>query len=139
MDITKPVEQDFIKRILTYSEDKGLELVIGVDTNCHSQLFGDSTNKRGLDLEEIIIESGLVVENLGTEPTYETNRGDKLIQTCIDATLSRNIDGKITNWEVNREYNGSDHNTITFTLNYSQETMKAERNWDKGEHFLNRY
>ena len=35
--------------------------------------------------------------------------------------------------EVNREYNGSDHNTITFTLNYSQETMKAERNWDKGE------
>ena len=67
MDITKPVEQDFIKRILTYSENKGLELVIGVDTNCHSQLFGDSTNKRGLDLEEIIIESGLVVENLGTE------------------------------------------------------------------------
>ena len=54
MDITKPVEQDFIKRILTYSEDKDLALVIGVDTNCHSQLFGDSTNKRGLDLEEII-------------------------------------------------------------------------------------
>ena len=73
------------------------------------------------------------MENLGTEPTYETTRGDKLIQTCIDATLSRNIDGKITNWEVNREYNGSDHNTITFTLSYSQETVKAERNWDKGE------
>ena len=133
MNITKPVEQDFIKRILTYSKNKGLELVIGVDTNCHSQLFGDSTNKRGLDLEEIIIEAGLVVENLGTEPTYETIRGEKLIQTCIDATLSRNIDGKITNWEVNREYNGSDHNTITFTLNYIQEAIKAERNWDKGE------
>ena len=70
-----------------------------------------------MDLEEFIIESGLVVENLGTEPTYKTTRGDKLIQTCIDATLSRNIDGNIANWEVNREYNGSDHNTITFKLN----------------------
>ena len=62
------------------------------------------------------------------EPTYETNRGNKLIQTCIDTTLSRNTDGKITNWDVNREYNESDHNTITFKLNYTQETTKTERN-----------
>ena len=34
MDITKPVEQDFIKNILTFAENKNLELIIGVDTNC---------------------------------------------------------------------------------------------------------
>ena len=133
MDITKPVEEDFIKNIFTFAENKNLELIIGVDTNCHSKLFGESMNKRGLDLEELIIESGLDVENLGTEPTYETIRGNKLIQTCIDSTLSRNTEGKITNWEINREYNGSDHNTITFKLNYTQEATKTERNWDKGE------
>ena len=133
MYITNPVDQDFIKNIFTIAENKSLELIIGVDTNCHSKLFGESTNKRGLDLEELIIESGLDVENIGTEPTYEKTRGKKLIKTCIDATLSRNTDGKITNWEVNREYNGSDHNTITFKLNYTQEATKAERNWDKGE------
>ena len=67
------------------------------------------------------------------ELTKEALNLYKLIQTCIDTTLSRNIDGKITNWEVNREYNGLDHNTITFKLNYTQETTKTERNWDKGE------
>ena len=88
MDITKPVEQDFIKNILTFAENKNSELIIGVDTNCHSKLFGESTNKRGFDLEEPIIESGLDAESLGTKPTYETIRGNKLIQTCIDATLA---------------------------------------------------
>ena len=44
MDITKPVDQDFIKNIFTYAENKSLELIIGVDTNCHSKLFGESTN-----------------------------------------------------------------------------------------------
>jgi len=51
MDITKPVEQDFIKNILTYADNKNLEMILGVDTNCHSKLFGGSKNKRGLDLE----------------------------------------------------------------------------------------
>ena len=106
---------------------------MGIDTNCHSKLFGETTNKRGLDFEELVIENGLHIENLGTEPTYEVVRGDKLIQTCIDATLSKNIDDNITDWEVRREYNGSDHNTITFTLRFTQEPIKAERNWNKGE------
>ena len=34
---------------------------------------------------------------------------------------------------MNREYNGLDHNTITFKLNHTQENVKAERNWNKGE------
>ena len=78
MDITKPVEQDFINNILTFAENKNIQLIIWIDTNCHSKLFGESTNKRGLDVEELIIQSGLDVENLGTEPTYETIRGNKL-------------------------------------------------------------
>ena len=105
MDITKAVEQEFVINIIEYAEHKDLKLIMGIDTNCHSKLFGETTNKRGLDFEEIVIEHGLHIENLGTEPTYEVVRGNKLIQTCIDVTLSKNIEDNITNWEVRREYN----------------------------------
>ena len=73
-----------------------------------------------------------MVENIGTVPTYETIRGDNRIQTCIDITLSRAMDDKIKNWNVDQEYNGSDHNTILFTLDINPPKPKAVRNWNAG-------
>ena len=41
-------------------------IIIGADTNCHSNLFGEDTNKRGRDFEEFVIENALAIENVGT-------------------------------------------------------------------------
>ena len=99
-------------------------------------MFGPDSNRRGLDLEEVILSDGLRVENIGMMPTYETIRGNKLIRTYIDVTLSRDLDGKITSWSVDNTYNGSDHNTILFKLSHQAEDKKEERNWNKGRWML---
>ena len=133
MDMNERVEQEFLLALLDYSNENKYPLIIGTDTNCHSNMFGPESNKRGADLEELIIEHSLVIENIGHEPTYEVIRGNNHIKTCIDATLTRDLGGAVKAWTVDREYNGSDHNTITFDLQLHTKEIKAERNWNKGD------
>ena len=40
LDITQPVVQDWLSKVVKYAENKDSELLIGVDTNCHSNLRG---------------------------------------------------------------------------------------------------
>ena len=53
--------------------------------------------------------------------------------TCIDATLTRDLGDKISNWKVDQTYNGSDHNTITFEIETSEKEATKSRNWEKGD------
>ena len=94
-----------MSKVVKYAENKDSELLVGADTNCHSNLFGEETNKRGYELEEFIIENGLAVENSGTFPTFETIRANKRMATCIDATLTRDLGDRISNWKVDQTYN----------------------------------
>ena len=110
-----------LERLLAYSTNKGL--IIGMDSNCHSSLFGPSNNARGDKLEDIIANHNLSVENIGMEPTYES-RG---AATCIDVTLTRNLHQSILNWEVCNAYNASDHNTVTYDL--KQDLIKIPKTW----------
>ena len=110
LDINKAVVQEWLDKIIKYTTDKEVELIIGADTNCHSNLFGDDTNKRGRDFEEFVIENALAIENVGTVPTFETIRAGKRMVTCIDVTMTRDMDDKISSWRVDQTYNGSDHN-----------------------------
>ena len=107
--------------------------MIGADTNCHSNLFGEDTNKRGKDFEEFVIENALAIENIGTVPTFETIRAGKKMATCIDVTMTRDMDDKIYSWRVDQAYNGSDHNTITFEIKSEKQEDTKSRNWDKGD------
>ena len=53
--------------------------------------------------------------------------------TCIDAMLTRDLGDKISNWKVDQNYNGSDHNTIIFEILASEKKMTKTRNWEKGD------
>ena len=132
MDINLEIRGEHVSNILSYAAKMNIPLLIGADTNSHTTLFGPDSNRRGVNLEELILNDGLRVENIGMMPTYETIRGNKLIRTCIDATLSRDLEGKITSWSVDNEYNGSDHNTVLFKLSHQAEDKKEERNWNEG-------
>ena len=133
MDINLEVGGEHVSNILNYAARLNIPILVGADTNCHTIMFGPESNRRGLDLEELILNNGLRVENVGTMPTFETIRGNKLISPCIDATLSSGLDEKITNWRVDNNYNGSDHNTILFKLKLEMEDKKEERNWNAGQ------
>ena len=103
---------------------------MGVDSNAHSQLYGPDTNKRGEAFEEFILMQGLLVENRGTMPTFETIRGDTHLKSHIDVTLSKgNV--RIVDWAVCREYNGSDHNTISWSTLDKQLPVELIRPWKK--------
>ena len=71
MDVNEKIEQDFFVSLIEYSNQKGLPLLIGTDTNCHSLMFGNESNKRGQELDEFLIEHSFTIENIGKEPTYE--------------------------------------------------------------------
>ena len=131
MDVTMPVQQDFLNKIMDYADSKNVEIIMGIDTNSHSTIYGDDTNSRGKDMEEFIIDNGLSVENIGKIPTFETIRGNLKMATCIDVTLSRGLDNKIAKWTVDQTYNGSDHNTITFEITRKNLKMEKTRNGTK--------
>ena len=105
-------------------------LLLGIDTNSHSHLFGPDTNKRGRDLEYLLFTHHLAVENVGAVPTFQTSAR----QSCIDATLSRGLPpGMVQGWRVDTHYNGSDHNSIRFNLAMGPERIPPTRPWAKAD------
>ena len=114
LDIKKDVVPTWLDDIVEYAKKRGYALLIGMDSNAHSVLFGPESNSRGEQLEEFIIDNGLAVENIGNTPTFQATRQSCEIATHIDVTLSKGLGSLIKNWEVNTNFNGSDHNTIEF-------------------------
>ena len=116
-----------LKGIIKYADDRNLPCLLGMDSNCHSTMFGPDTNSRGVILEDFIIDNHLSVENIGNTPTFRSSR----YSSCIDVTLSRNMAGTIDNWKVSEDFNASNHNTITYQISGKMITIPEHCNWDK--------
>ena len=114
-------------------DSRGLPIIIAMDSNSHSSLFGPDNNKRGDELEDFVLRHGLQVENYGTAPTFETRRGNINIATHIDVTMSRGLDQTIDDWTVDRSYNGSDHNTILFSVKHNDVQTRKIQPWNKAD------
>ena len=112
LDITKAVQPKWLDDLMTMIEKKKLPLIMGIDSNAHSSMYGPSTNARGDAFEDFVLQYGLKVENVGTTPTFEVRRGNKMIQTHIDVTLTRGLTQKVEQWTVDQSYNASDLSLI---------------------------
>ena len=77
-DINKDIGASNIDKVVEYADSKKYKLLICMDANAHSDLFGPDQNRRGDKLEEVIIRHNLNVENLGMQPTFETVRDGRL-------------------------------------------------------------
>ena len=131
LDIRKNVTPDWLLKITNTAASKGWPLILGIDTNAHSSLYGPDNNPRGDDLEDFILTHSLTVENEGNVPTYEAQRGNSVASSYIDVTLSRDLPFDILDWKVSREYNASDHNTISFNIRQTPRTKRKIRPWSK--------
>lgn len=109
--------------VIEYADGKNLGLIICMDSNCHSTLFGPETNARGRKLEEPIASHNMIVENVGHVPTFHGGKA----RTCIDVTLTKRLHSAIQGWKVNTNYNGSDHNTIEFSAD--QDCISIPKTW----------
>ena len=107
-DINKPVSSYSQLSKLTSKSN----VVIGSDTNAHSELWGsDSSNKRGEDFEDLIATRSLAVHNIGSAPTF-IGRGT---ETIIDVTLSSaDIEDKISNWRVRPDRSVRSHSPVGY-------------------------
>ena len=91
LDINKEVQPPWLDGLMDMASTKGFPMILGIDSNAHSTMFGPDGNTRGNQFEDFILQYGLRVENTGSIPTFETQRGNKLIQTYIDVTLTRGL------------------------------------------------
>ena len=126
LDIEKAVLTPELKNVVTYCEDNRLGLILGMDSNAHSTLWGnEDNNPRGDALEEYVMENILDCHNIPDQPTF-IGRG---CSTTIDLTLSnRHFTGEILNWTTNDEAVTTDHTLITFDCE-AHNRIKAPKNY----------
>ena len=133
LDIKKEVQPSWLDELMEMIDRKDFPVIIGVDSNAHSSLYGPDSNMRGSSFEDFILQYGLNVENIGETPTFEVQRGNNLVQTHIDVTLTRGLVSPVRNWRVNRDYNASDHNTILFEMDTHKPELELIRPWSKAD------
>ena len=117
MDLNLPIDaKGNLARLIDMCEVNGFPLVVSADSNAHSFLWGsDETNSRGQELEDLILEKGLVILSRGNEPTFSTVRA----KSVIDITLVNKQAGDVlcpVDWRVRTEESHSDHKLISYTL-----------------------
>ncbi len=117
LDVTRPVVTPELEALVEHCRQARLPLVLGMDSNAHSTLWGESdTNHRGEALEKWIFEKELTLENIGTVPTFVPLNHSS--STIIDVTLvnERALE-LVGDWKVELEDPSlSDHRRIQFTL-----------------------
>ena len=126
LDSKLKVIQPWLTTAMDFANRRGYAVIIGMDNNCHSELYGLETNKRG-DFEDFIAQYNLKVENQGKTPTFQAAIGSSI----IDVTLTARLSVSIQQWRVNTNPNFSDHNTIKYEATIEQEYIPPTRKWVK--------
>ena len=103
-----------IDKCMEYARKNKKEIIIGTDSNSHSQLWSSkTTNKRGEDFENFIAQNDLTVCNRGNANTYDCPTGKSIIDiTLATAKLAENIN----NWKVMQDDFLSDHKMIYYDI-----------------------
>ena len=115
MDIEFEVHDSKLWRLVDWCGENNHKLIIGMDSNAHSPVWGArDLNRRGEQLEELIHSKDLLVLNRGETPTFVRGGG-----TVIDITLVNRAAWStlhIGDWEVDPEESFSDHRYVVFKL-----------------------
>ena len=135
LDITlDSVIPDSLEKNMVFCKANNIPILIGMDSNSHSTLWGcEENNKRGEILEEWILQQDLIIANRGNEKTFVSSRGSSI----IDITLTTNsIASVVKGWEVNKEYQFSDHRRLEYSIEFCAtreiwtQNLKTA-NWEK--------
>ena len=115
-DITFPETINNIDKCVEHSQRVNKDIIIGTDSNAHSQLWmSESANSRGEVFEDFITLNNLFVCNVGNKFTYDCVIGKSIIDITLVSTL---LVDRIGNWTVHDEDYLSDHKLISFNLNF---------------------
>ena len=134
--------QDIKNNHVVYNIDNCLEkasnlnkpIILGIDSNAHSQLWQcETTNQRGQVFEETIATYGIYVCNTGKKDTYSSTIGKSIIDiTLVSSTL---VD-MVSQWYVSDKSTFSDHKLITFLFSSHKQDPVQTRNYEKANWHL---
>jgi hypothetical protein len=118
---------------IEWANRKGHMLVLCMDSNAHSTIWGSpANNTRGNTLEDFIAVNDLNIANTGHAPTFRTYRENRIIQSIIDLTITSSVAPFIVkNWRISDTYEGSDHRMIHFTFGTKKCVKKTVLNYGK--------
>ena len=103
-------------------------ILICLDSNAHSSLWGMENNSRGDRIEEWLFSSSLKVINTGDKHTFFNRRS----QTVIDITIaSQGLANRLEHWKVVDEHMCSDHKLIQMYLNTKVPPKHKVFQWSK--------
>ena len=125
MDIKDKPITDQLQAALDYCKRRRYSILLTADTNSHSKIWGKLTNTRGRKWEDLIEVEHLLVHYQGRIPTFES----KNRKSIIDVTLSYKLPYALEDWRVLRSYNGTDHNTIRYSLKGMKIEIPAHRQY----------
>ena len=131
LDITKPVEQTMVVKMINRCRALKMALVICMDSNAHSSLWGsNSSNKRGEELEELLLEHELFVANVGNVSTFDNDRSKSIIDITVYNRWATDI---IDEWRVDEGPSISDQRYIDFKITNYKPFRKEMRNLRKAD------
>ena len=125
LDSKQPVLQDWLTKAMEFANHRGYAILLALDSNCHSELYGLETNVRGEQIEDFIGKYKLEVENRGKTPTYSCTTGSSI----IDITLTKRLSVSVLNWRVSLDINFSDHRDILYQLAAEYVPIAPSRRW----------
>ena len=122
--------QDDLQKAISYAEALNMKVLIQMDSNAHSQLFGSpDQNARGDILEQLLADNQFVPINQSNEWTFHGGRGKSVIDvTFASADLASNI----TEWRViTNDTIHSDHKLIQMKLVINRPVYEYGRDLSK--------
>lgn len=114
MDINQ-FEEQINKLEMSIRSSKGRIIVAGDFNSKSSEWYSKILDKRGKCIGELIASLGLIVCNNGTSPTFRGTRGNSIIDVTFG---SPNLYSETMDWKVLEDITLSDHQYITFNINY---------------------
>ena len=122
-------ETNNIDKCVEYSKTNNKDIIIGADSNAHSELWmSESANQRGEILEDFITLNNLFVCNIGNKYTYDSATGKSIIDITPMSTL---LVDRVSNWKVHDENYFTNHNLISFSINFKKQPPVVFRNFKK--------
>lgn len=118
--------QDKLDELEDFLLERHGQYIVAGDFNSKAQEWGmPTTDSRGRRILEMAARLNLEVMNSGTTPTF---RRPGCTGTIPDITLaSMRLVQKVSEWKVREEYNGSDHQYITFKVHKEKTNPAASR------------
>ena len=114
-----------VKQLSEFCKRSNLQLLIGCDSNAHHTIWGNSDiNERGEVVLDFLTTGDFEVMNKGCDPTFVRAN----CSTIIDLTIaSRFLSTRIENWEVSKDWSGSDHKYIVFSVGKAEDFVLTYR------------